>query len=115
VELDLVLERPDSGEIADYVLGERSRIAARCERFLPPPLSPRHQGTSAALDGVLRTFEHWNPEYLHMLGAGYSAEIRDDVVLHVGRNQGGQENNLRNALVDRAESVVERVRDNDVF
>jgi hypothetical protein len=64
---------------------------------------------------MLRAFEHWNPEYLYMLGIGYGAEIRDDIVLHVGRNQGGQENNVRNALVDRGESVVERVGDNNVF
>jgi len=50
---------------------------------------------------MLRTFEHWNPEYLYMLGIGYDAEIREDVVLHVGRNQGRQENNVRNTLVDR--------------
>src|SRR5262245_59857688 len=110
-----MLERSDPGEIADYVLGERSRIAARRERFLPLPLSPRHQGTSARLNGLLRTFEDWNPEYLHMLGRGDGAEIRDDIVLRIGRNQGGQENDVRNALVDRGERVVERVGDHDVF
>ena len=115
VELHFVLERSDAGKIADDVLGERFRIAAGREWFLPLPLSPRHQGTRALLDEMIRAFEHWNPEYLHMPRTRYRAEIGDDVILHVGRNQGRQENNVRDALVDRGESVVDRVNDNDVL
>ena len=47
--------------------------------------------------------------------AGDGAEIGDEVVLHGARNQGGEEDNVRNAVVDREESVVERISDNDIL
>jgi hypothetical protein len=64
---------------------------------------------------MIRAFEHRNPKYLHVPRTRYRAEIGDDVILHIGRNQGRQENDVRDALVDRGESVVDRVNDNDVL
>jgi len=114
--LDLLLKRPGAGKIGDYVLGENSRIAARrAERAWPLQASPGEQRTSSPLDRVVRTFKARKPEDLHMSCTGDGAEIGDEVVLHGARNQGGEEDNVGNAVVDREESIVERISDNDIL
>jgi hypothetical protein len=115
-ELDLLLERLGAGKIGEYGLGEHSRIAARrADGAWPLPPSPGEQRTSSVLDRVITTFEARKPEYLHMACTGDGADIGEEVVLLGGRNQGRQEDNVGNALVDRGESVVERLGDNDIF
>jgi hypothetical protein len=54
-------------------------------------------------------------EYLHMSRAGDGADVRNEMVLDRCRNQGGEENHVRDALIDQGQSVIEILGDNDTF
>ena len=78
--------------------------------------SPGEQRPRSARDDLLvRTLETREPEDLHVAGGWDRAEIGHEVVLDRRRKQRRQEDDVRDAPVDRGQSDIERFRDKNVF